>query len=133
LIGKDGKEVEVEAKIDTGADSTSIDTELARELGFGETVDAFSQIDISGYDLKPENENDIKQQFLDEHGDKIPNLENIAIIFSASGSSMRPVIKITFTLEGIELVSKINITNRTNLTQQMIVGKRDLRKFLIQV
>lgn len=32
LIGRNGKEIEVEAKIDTGADSTSIDTELAREL-----------------------------------------------------------------------------------------------------
>ncbi|MFZ1736137.1 MAG: sugar-transfer associated ATP-grasp domain-containing protein, partial [Candidatus Moraniibacteriota bacterium] len=133
LIGRNSTEIEVEAKIDTGADSTSIDTGLARELGFGETVDAFSQIDTSGYTLKPENENDIKQQFLNEYSGKIPNLENIAIVFSASGSSIRPVIKVTFIMEGIELISKVNITNRTNLTQQMIVGKKDLRKFLIQV
>ena len=133
LIGKNGKEIEVEAKIDTGADSTSIDTELARELGFEETVDAFSKVDVSKYDLKPENENAIKTQFLAEHKDEIPLLENIAVVFSASGSSVRPIVRLTFFMDEINLTSKMNITDRTNLAQQMIIGKKDLRKFLIQV
>ena len=41
LIGKEGQEIEVEAKIDTGAMSTSIDVELARELGFGDLTEFF--------------------------------------------------------------------------------------------
>ena len=44
LIGKDGKEIEVEAKIDTGADSTSIDTELAKQLGFGDVLEFFETV-----------------------------------------------------------------------------------------
>ncbi len=43
FIGKDGKEIEVEAKIDTGADSTAIDRELAFQLGFEETVREFER------------------------------------------------------------------------------------------
>ena len=46
LIGKDGKEVEVEAKIDTGAYSTSIDEELAEQLGYGDVLNYFKQIEI---------------------------------------------------------------------------------------
>ncbi|MEI8348287.1 MAG: sugar-transfer associated ATP-grasp domain-containing protein, partial [Pseudomonadota bacterium] len=44
LVGKDGKEIGVEVKIDTGADSTSIDTELARQLGFGDVINFFNTI-----------------------------------------------------------------------------------------
>lgn len=131
LIGKDGKEIEVEAKIDTGADSTSIDTELARELGFGETIDEFTKIDTSKYELKPENESSIKADILSTYKETVPFLENVAVVFSASGSSIRPVIKITFFMNEIEVSSKVNVAKRTSLVQQMIVGRRDLKRFLI--
>ncbi len=44
LIGKDGKEIEVKAKIDTGADSSSIDFELAKQLGFEKTVEEYQRV-----------------------------------------------------------------------------------------
>lgn len=133
LIGKDEKEIFVEAKIDTGAQSSSIDIALAKELGFEELLEQFSQIDLSEFELKPENEELIKTQFMDKHGSKIPDLTNIAIIFSSNGSSIRPIIKLTFIMDGLEIITTANIANREELKYPMIVGKRNLGKFLIDV
>ncbi len=133
LIGKDGKEVEVEAKIDTGAYSSSIDTALAKQLGFEETLIAFEKIDTSSIRLVSENEKSIKKDFLDSYGNQVPDLADVAIVFSASGSSMRPIIKIGFVLDNQEVLSLCNIVERKNLKYPMIIGRKNLKKFLIDV
>lgn len=129
----DGKEIEVLAKIDTGAYSTSIDIELAKQLGFEPTLESFSQIDISSYKLLPENEGLIKKDFLEKYKEKIPSLEDVAMIFSSSGSSLRPVVRTTLKLDTEIISVGVNITDRKNLKYPVIIGKRDLRKFLIDV
>jgi alpha-L-glutamate ligase-like protein len=129
----DGKEIEVLAKIDTGAYSTSIDIELAKQLGFILTLESFSQIDISGYKLLPENENLIKKDLLEKHKEKVPFLEDVAVIFSSSGSSIRPMVKTVFEINGEIVSSVVNIANRQNLKYPVIIGKKDLKKFLIDV
>ena len=63
LIGKNGKEIEVEAKIDTGAYSTSIDIEIAKQLGFEKTLETFDKLDLSKYEIRPENETRKIQKF----------------------------------------------------------------------
>lgn len=131
LIGKDGKEIEVEAKIDTGAFSSSIDTEIAKELGFSEVIEKFSTIDFSKHILVPENEVAIKEDILKNYKNSIPELEDVAIIFSASGSSIRPMVKISFVLDTINIETKVNIADRKTLNYQMIIGRRNLSKFLI--
>ncbi|OGI25058.1 MAG: hypothetical protein A3J76_02385 [Candidatus Moranbacteria bacterium RBG_13_45_13] len=133
LFGKDDKEIEVEAKIDTGAYSSSIDIALAKDIGFGETIEKFSQIDFSGFEITPEKEAGIKKGLLEKHKDSIPELEDVAVIFSASGNSIRPVVKINFEMDTEKVISKMNIVDRKNLKYPMIIGKRDLKKFLIEV
>lgn len=133
LIGKEGKEIEVEAKIDTGAYSTSIDVELAKELGFGKTLEEFEKIDFSSYELKPENEASLKKTLLEKYTSLIPDLADIAIIFSASGQSVRPAVKVAFVLDKTELTAACNIAARKDLRFPMIIGKRNLSKFLIDV
>lgn len=131
LVGKDGKEVEVEAKIDTGAYSTSIDTDLARNLGFGELLDAFERIDLSSYTLTPEHETEIKRDIMQKH--RIPRLEDVAVIFSSSGASIRPVVKVLVTIDQADIVARCNIIDRSTLKYPMIVGKRNLGRFLVDV
>ena len=115
LVGKDGKEIEVEAKIDTGAHSSSIDIELARELGFENTTTAFSELDLLQYQLSPENEAAIKKDILEKYRISIPDLEDVAVVISSSGSSIRPVIKTNFVMDNIEILAKFNIIKRDNL------------------
>ena len=133
IIGKDGKEIEVEAKIDTGAFSSSIDETLAKSLGFENTVNAFSKIDLSAYPPDSDKEAQIKKDILEKYKSSVPDMEDIAIIFSASGNSIRPVIKMEYILDGIQIASKTNISNRIDLKYPMIVGRRDLKKFLIEI
>jgi hypothetical protein len=85
------------------------------------------------YDIKPENESSIKKDILEKYKYKFSNLEDVAIVFSSHGSSIRPVAKINFIMDNIEVISKINITERENLKCPIIIGKRDLKKFLIDV
>lgn len=133
LLGKNGEEIEVEAKIDTGAYSTSVDTELARKLGFGEVLEKFSTLDLSEYQIKPENEKKIKESFEQKYKPMFESLEGVAVVFSASGSSLRPVVKLEFEMDGERVFSLANIVERKNLKYSMLIGRKDLRKFLIQV
>ncbi len=133
LTGLNEKMIELEVKIDTGAFSSSMDVELASELGFNEVYDKFSEIDLSKYELKPENEQEIKKDILGKYKKKIHGLDDIAVIFSASGSSIRPVVKVRFVMDEEKVISRINITNRKDLKYSMIIGKRDLKRFLIEI
>jgi len=129
----DKKELELEAKIDTGAYSTSIDTALAKDLGFEKLLSDFEKIDLSVYKLKPENEKEIKKDIMKKHGKKISGLEDVAVVFSSSGASIRPVIRMKFEMDREKVYSRANITNREDLKYQMLIGRRDLKKFLVEV
>ncbi|MBT3356250.1 hypothetical protein HN784_03210 [bacterium] len=133
LTSIDGRAIEVEAKIDTGADSSSIDIELARQLGFGAIINGFNEADISNYDIDPGKEKEIKEDFMSQFGTKIPGIESVAVIFSSSGKSIRPVVKCSFVMDEEKVISKMNITDRSKLNYQMIVGRKDLRKFLVEI
>lgn len=132
LIGKNGKEIEVEAKIDTGAFSTSINTALARDLGFGEVVDYFESIE------KPSNitretgkkiMEEMKQKYLAGHED----LVDIDVVYSSSGNTLRPKVNLKFIMDNEIVVTKANIIERLDLKYQMIVGRRALKKFLVEI
>lgn len=132
LIGKNGKEMEVEAKIDTGAGLSSIDTDLAKILGFSRTIDEFQN---KGFPLFLSNEDaqsldkKEKQKLLKE----IPDLADTAIIHSSHGTSYRPMVKISIIMDTFEIPAKVSIIDRSGLKNAVIIGKRNLGKFLIDV
>jgi hypothetical protein len=132
LIGKDGKEMEAEAKIDTGATSTSIDTELAKRLGFEDLINFFDSIE-KPINFSREDEIKIKEELKGKYIGKHPDLADFAVVFSSHGSSVRPVVKINFILDGIPIIVQANITDRSDLKKEMIIGKKNLGRFLIDV
>lgn len=132
LIGKDNKEVEVEAKIDTGALSTSIDTELAKQLGFEDLINFFDSIEKpTGFNRDQAKliEEDLKKEYMGKHLD----LAGITIVYSSNGVSIRPKVKINFILDKTEVVAQVNVADRAELKRNMIIGKKNLGKFLIDV
>ena len=128
LIGLRGKTAEVEAKIDTGAGFTSIDTDLAQQLGFEKTVQAYQDIESTYKDIQHLSKKERWDIF--KH---IPNLESTVVVNSASGSTYRPTIKITLVMDNVVIPTKVTLINRSHLKYPIIVGKRNLRKFLIDV
>jgi alpha-L-glutamate ligase-like protein len=132
LIGKEAKEIEVEAKIDTGAYSTSIDVKLAKDLGFESVLEYFDKIEKPfGFsrDQVKQIEEDLRKKHLAGHED----LEDIAAVYSSSGVTIRPKVKIKFVMDNEEVFSRANIVERTELKYPIIIGKRDLKRFLIEV
>lgn len=133
LIGKEGQAVETEAKIDTGAQSSSIDRDIAIALGFSKTLEEFDKIDISHYEIKLENEEKIRKDFLEKNQKNIPDLSNIAVVLSASGKSIRPMIKIAMRMKEMEITTDCNIADRIGLKYPMLLGRKNLGRFLIDV
>ncbi len=132
LIGKNNKEIEVEARIDTGAQSSSIDLELAKELGFGEVLNTFEKLDLSEYEINLENESAIKKSFEQKYAPLLDGVSGVSVIFSASGLSLRPEVEVKFFLGNKEIGSRLNIARRGQLKYPMLVGRRDLKHFLVK-
>ena len=99
IVGKTGKEMNVEALIDSGADSTSLDKELAAQLGFTAS-DA---------------------------------VRTTTILSSQSTEEKRDVINITYFLKDKQITTQANIADRSKLPQKIIIGKNDLKGFLIEI
>ncbi len=128
LIGKDGKEIEVEAKIDTGAGFTSIDIDIAKQLGFEDVVAIIEEKDVKYEEIKNLSKEEREAIFK-----KNPDVVETAIIHSSHGTTYRPMIKIKMVVDNLEIETKVTIIDRSNLNYQVIVGKRNLGKFLIDV
>ncbi len=128
LIGKNGKEIEVEAKIDTGAGFSSVDIELAKNLGFEKTLEEYEKLKINYEQIKNLNKEQREKLFR-----KIPDLADTAIIHSASGTTYRPMVKIDINISNIVIPAKVSVIDRSGLQYPVIIGKRNLEKFLIDV
>ena len=120
----------MEAKIDTGAYSTSIDEELAEQLGYGDVLNYFKQIEIPEK-ITRETGKEIMEDLRKKHLSGHPELEDIDIIYSSSGITVRPKVRIDFIMDNQNVLSLANLVKRTDLKYSMIVGRRDLGKFLI--
>lgn len=92
-----GRRVPVDAKIDTGAFSTSIDREFAEKLGL----------------------------LADEH------VLLTRTFRSALGEEKRRLIEVDFTLKGKRIKTCASVTKRSHLAYNMIIGRRDLKGFLV--
>jgi len=128
LVGKDGKEIVVNAKIDTGADSTSIDTELARELGFGDAIRAFEDR-MAGRDVL----RDLSRQEREALFSGIPDLTDTIPVKSSHGTSYRPMFRVDLFVDQVIIPAKVSAIDRTGLEYPVIIGRKSLRKFLVDV
>ncbi|MBI4033213.1 MAG: hypothetical protein HY377_01740 [Candidatus Blackburnbacteria bacterium] len=98
VLSEDRERVEVIGKVDTGAWRTSIDRELAKNLG-----------------LLRKNNILWSKKFR-----------------SGLGIEKRDVINLTFFLAGRRIKTAASVANRGNLRVPIIVGRRDLKGFLIK-
>jgi len=132
LFGKGEIEKEVEAKIDTGALSTSIDEKLARELGFDQVVDYFEKIEKPKKVKRGEGIELIKKM-RKKHLGKVKDLIDMSVVYSSSGITIRPRIKLKYIMDKELIFSKANIVKRDGLEYPVIIGRKDLKRFLVEV
>lgn len=130
LIGKDGKEVEVEARIDTGAGISAIDKNLARELGYGEAVKYWEEFHLDKV-FSDEEIARLSQNQTWKELEKHPDIAGVAKTFSSHGATYRIEIRIPMIIDNFQVESKASISNREGMNYPVIIGRRDLKKFLI--
>jgi alpha-L-glutamate ligase-like protein len=128
LVGRKGKEVEVEAKIDTGAGWSSVDMDLAKKIGFEKTIDAYEKLNIKYEDVKDLSKKERWDIFKD-----IPHIESTVMVHSSHGTTYRPMVKIKIVMDRRVIYSKVTIIDRTHLKYPIIIGKKNLSRFLVDV
>lgn len=128
LKGKDGSEIKVDCKIDTGADSSSIDRELAKVLGFDHLIEHYDQVvqEEKVAHLSEEERARFRKQ-LYEH----PDVYKVSRILTASGVDYRVKVEIPASINDKNFAMHATIADRVNLKYPVIIGKRDLKDFLI--
>jgi hypothetical protein len=97
-------------------------------LGFEETVMEFEKLEIDYEKIK-----NLSKEQREKNFSSISDLADTAIIHSSHGTSYRPMIKINIIISGREIISKVTIIDRSQLNYPMIIGRKNLAKFLIDV
>jgi len=133
FYGKNDKTTSTIAKIDTGADSTSIDTNLATNLGFEDIVHLSHQLSSDFPDLKSNGSNikALEKKLYEQYKPLYPDLEDIQKVSSSHGISFRPYIKVSLKLQDTVLETTTSIYDRSKLTYPVIIGRKSLSKFII--
>lgn len=132
LIGKEGCELEVDAKVDTGADSSSITFDLAKKLGFKDLLTFFETLSLPDIQSREEGHalhDELTKKYKNVH----PDLADISIVYASNGISIRPKVNLTLIIDGVTITTKVTIANRSGLEYQALIGRRNLRKFLIDI
>jgi alpha-L-glutamate ligase-like protein len=131
LISKDGNYKEtVKAKVDTGADSTSIDRELAIRLGYEEVIKAVEAENVPA-DLSREVGVTLMKELAQKLTPLYSDLVDINLVSSSHGSSIRPYVKISLKMDDLLIETNATIYDRSKLQYPIILGRKSLSKFLI--
>lgn len=127
LTNKDGVEIKVPCKIDTGADSSSIDKELAKEIGYADVVEYAESIAGADVAEKEAEERRAFKKLLYGHEDVV----KVTRIKTASGFDYRVKVEIPAKLKEKGFLMRASIADRSKLNFPVLIGKRDLKNFLI--
>jgi alpha-L-glutamate ligase-like protein len=131
ILNKAGtKRVKVKAKIDSGAGITAIDRDLAVKLGFRDAVKHYENFGLKEVLTREEVEELSKKKIWKEIK-KHKDVVGVAKVFSAHGASYRMMVPLVYYLAGHKVVSKASVVVRGILEYPVIIGRRDLKNFLI--
>lgn len=130
LYGKDKLRKKVRSKIDSGADNSSIDVSLAREMGYGDAIDLFDSYpiadDLTNEEAK-EKAREIEKKIMKENRD----IQGLSVVSSSHGVTLRIRVKMSVSLSGYKMNIEPTIVDRSHLKYPILIGRRNLSHFLI--
>ncbi len=128
IIGKT-KTVKLKAKIDTGAQSTSIDKSIIEKLGYKHITKIIEQFNLFKTIDSKQAKQKIKKirKFLNKEKD----ITSVKLVRNSHGYSIRIFIELLFILKGKKIRTQVNIIDRSKMKYKMIIGQNDLKNFII--
>lgn len=130
LFGLEDKVELAKAKIDTGADRTSIDIKMAKKLGFEEIINEVNEIDIPE-EMSVDEARTIARQYEEKLLKKYTYMSHLSIVKSSHGVSLRISVNLELKIDETKFETIANIFDRSGLTYPVIIGRKSLYKFLV--
>ena len=128
-IIRDNKRIQVTAKFDTGARSSSIDLSIGEKLGLGnELIEAYKElekIEVSR-DISKKQLSKMENDLTEEYSKKYSDISSVRASKSSSGFSVRPYIRLTLEFNGQYITTEANLRDRTGLSCEMLDGLGDM-------
>lgn len=110
------------ARIDTGADYSSICEKLAITIGFQRIVNKLQK--LKHITRNPKKNYRPERELLNS----IKGIKGAILIRSASGRTRRVFVPLSIEIAGKIIKTKVTIIERTHMEYPMIIGRKDLQK-----
>ncbi len=124
-----GKRIKVKAKFDTGARSSSIDFEVAKQLGISDKIiekcKELENVSVSK-DISKEEQKKMEKDLSKKLKMEFPDIVSVQMSKSSSGFSVRAYIKCDIEYYGRIISTQVNLRDRKGLTCPMLVGLKDM-------
>lgn len=120
----------VKVRNDTGALWSSINTSLAEVMGFKKALDDFYDFAQKHPFSNLKEGRKVKllaQRKFEDH----EQIVDVLLIKASNGLDLRPVIKLSFEMSGVRQVSKFTVTHRKDMLYDALIGRKSMKKFLI--
>lgn len=128
-VSRDGLSIDVKAKFDTGARSSSIDFSVGEKLGLSKNLikrcKELDHLDIPKTISKKEQK-DLEKQYTKELKSEFPQITKVKMSKSSSGFSVRAYIRLDINYYGNHVSTEANLRDRTGLSCEMLVGLKDM-------
>lgn len=118
----DKKRHRVLARIDTGADFSTICEKLAASIGFKRIVRELRKVERIV--KKPTKHFKQEKNILK----KIKGVTGVVLVRQAAGLTRRVFVPLKIKLAGITIKTQVTIIKRTHMKYPMIIGRKDLQK-----
>ena len=121
--------MKVNARIDSGAKTTSLDLEHARLIGFDDAVEFLKEYPV-GSPMTATKAERVRTKIAKQIKSH-PDIVRVRAIHSASGSTVRAYIPLTIKLKNKKVKTVAALIDRSHLKFPMIIGRKDLKGFLV--
>ncbi|MFA6027396.1 MAG: sugar-transfer associated ATP-grasp domain-containing protein [Patescibacteria group bacterium] len=130
IILPDNKRESIRAKIDTGMVSTTFNRDLGAKLGFEKAIKAFDSL-VTKEKILAKHINEIEDELNKKNNPAETGITKIVGVKRGNDYILRPKVYLSFLVKGKKINTEAAISNNDELTYPFIVGRQDLKQFLI--
>lgn len=132
VLDSDDVSINILAKVDTGAYSSSVDRFTLEGLGFKEAFEMFDKLE-KPKNFPREKAKEIGDRLTEEIHKYTDKIEKVKVIYAANGVAIRPYVNLKVKISDFEFETRVSVENRKQLRYKMLLGRRDLKNFLIDL